>query len=234
MRNLNEQISRMKSLMLIKEQCAGTSNAELEACEDDLEVAGYKVFSPEEYEASCDQIENIKNLSDIFSKKKNSSNEVLGSNFIISSEGSTEEDCYVLIKSERMQGSLPKFTITFYNDNQIYINLLMGPKNDNKKLTWRGKYSTSSSSLTIGKLRYKGVNKGRSYEMENFDVLKSDGTKISIDASKSSLLSIEEGYLKSKDALTYNLHALGMDKNIMKSDMGPSEAKNFVIKLATT
>jgi len=70
--------------------------------------------------------------------------------------------------------------------------------------------------------------------MENFDILKSDGTKFEIDASKSSLLSIDEGYLKSKDALTYNLHGLGMDKNIMKSDMGASEAKNFVIKLATT
>ena len=46
--NLNEQISNIKRLMLLNEQCG----SDLDQCEDDLQDKGYLVYNPTEIAAS--------------------------------------------------------------------------------------------------------------------------------------------------------------------------------------
>ena len=128
MKNLKEQISRIKNLMLLSEQC-GT---DLNQCETDLENNGYKVFSPTESKNVCDDNENIQCLESSFSS--------LSGKLSVSSAGNSIKDCFVLLKSNYQTMGLPTFHFTFYSDGQIVLSFLLNENNDKKKLVYRSKY----------------------------------------------------------------------------------------------
>lgn len=225
MKNLNEEIDRIKKLMLLNEQCGG----DLTQCEEDLEDEGYKVTSPTEIEDACDEVENIKNIAQIFSKRVNPSNPVDISNVVINSAGSEVDDCYILLKSKREVGGVPEFYITFYNDEQVVITKRLNSNMNNKKVIYSGKYSTNGTNLNIGKLKYKGIVEGNSTKMENGDYLNSSGNFINVDSTNAALLNIDEGHLTMKDILTWNLHELGYNVNVLKSSFNGKNACTMLL-----
>ena len=60
MKNLNEEINRIKKIIYINEQCGDN----LEQCAADLVDSEYKVFSPEQLKTSCEENTLIKCVYD--------------------------------------------------------------------------------------------------------------------------------------------------------------------------
>ncbi len=205
MRNLTEQVNRIKSLMLIKEQCGG----DLSKCEEDLEGQGYKVFNPTETASSCDNNENIKCVKEGLSS--------VASNLSVSSAGNSIDDCFVLAKSKHKTSGVPTFHFTFYSDGQVILTFLLNTINDNKKLFYRSKYECDGTNINIkggsGTFKYLGVVKGTSVKWEN-DIFQKDSGGSSVDvvinSSESASMSIPEGGLKYGDTLTYYLNGKGL------------------------
>jgi len=198
MKNLNEEIKKIKHLMLFNEQCAGTDPEQLEKCEEDLEGEGYTVYNPSEKRSVCDENETIKCVSEILKDK--------GIDYSISSTKSSTKDCFVLGKSKKIEGGLVKYHFTFYSDNQVVFTALMNSKNDSDLLLYRGRFSCDESSkkLTINNLSYKGIWKNGSTKPEiNKKVRDRNDDTINIDSSLSSSLNIQSGDLKYPDYLTY-------------------------------
>ncbi|MHA2431426.1 MAG: hypothetical protein ACXACC_10420 [Promethearchaeota archaeon] len=201
MKNLNEQISRIKSLMLIKEQCG----SDLDKCEDDLENAGYVVYNKNEQYSSCENKTNLTNANSILEGSGISAN-----NRDLAKNAKTQE-CRLLCKSEKEENNEPKFHITFYSDNQFVITALLNSENENKKLLYDGKYKATSSSLTFSSLKYKGIYKSGSLELTSFDIIKSplvdadgDGNNdpVEVSAADGSSWGIPSGKLASEDYLS--------------------------------
>lgn len=164
MRNLNEQISRMKSLMLIKEQCVGTNSIQLEKCEQDLENNGYIVHNSFEQYNMCENKVNLKNANIVLESNNVNTNNL---NFGKEEDG----DCYLLAKSVKITGNEPKFHITFYDDQQVVITTRLNEDNDYKKLLYDGKYNANGSTIEFSTLKYKGVLKGNSFDKSSFSIM---------------------------------------------------------------
>jgi len=208
MKNLNEEINRIKTIIFINEQ----GQAELDKCETDLENAGYKVFSVNELKSTCEENEVIKCVADTLDSKG-----LKSENFLISSLGSSTKDCYVLVKSVMMISSTPKFHFSFYSDNQIIITIRLNSNNGSKKLLYSGKYNCSGGNITYGQLKYEGVTKDRKSTMVNSELMNSSGDFINVDAVKASEIGIDVGNLKMKDTLTWYLNSIGIHKNVTSS-----------------
>ena len=222
MKNLNEEVNRIKKIMSIDEQCGG----DWDKCEDDLERQGYKVSSPNELKVSCENNTIIKCVNDILS-----SNSI--SDIIISSAGDSTKDCYVLVKSTKKQNGLPKFMITFYSDNQVVIEIILNSENDNDKIVYRGKYECGGTNLQIlgNKFNYIGVKKSGSVTINNSFVKANDGTFVIVDSSGSGNMKIPPGKLKYNDFLTYYSNLLSTVNNINILNNGLN--KNQIIDILT-
>ena len=205
MRNLTEQVNRIKSLMLIKEQCGG----DLNKCEEDLEGQGYKVFNPTETASSCDNNENIKCVKNSLSS--------ISSSLSVSSAGNSIDDCFVLANSNHKTSGVPTFHFTFYSDGQVILTFLLNTINDNKKLFYRSKYECAGTNINIkggsGTFKYLGVVKGTSVKWVNSIFQKDSGgssVDVEINSSESASMSIPKGGLKYGDTLTYYLNGKGL------------------------
>jgi hypothetical protein len=209
MKNLNEEIKKIKHLMLFNEQCAGTDPEQLEQCEGDLEDNGYTVYNPSEKRSVCDENKTIKCVSEILKDK--------GIEYSVSSTQSSTKDCFVLGKSKKKEGGLVKYHFTFYSDDQVVFTALMNNNNDSDLLLYRGKFECDESSkkLTINNLIYKGIWVNSSTKPE-FDkkVKNINGDPINIDTSNASTLNINSGDLKYPDYLTYVYNFNVKNKNI--------------------
>lgn len=215
MKNLTEQLNRIKSLMLIKEQCGG----DLNKCEEDLENQGYKVFSPSETTTSCDNNDNIKCIKNSLS--------TISTNLSVSSAGNTIDDCFVLGKSNYKTSGLPTFHLTFYSDGQVILTFLLNNENDNKKLFYRSKYECEGTNVNIkggsSTFKYLGVVKGTSIKWENNVFQKNSGgssVDVEINSSESASMAIPEGPLKYGDTLTYYINKKGIySGNVLDNGM---------------
>jgi len=221
MRNLNEQISRMKSLMLIKEQCVGTNSTQLEKCEQDLENNGYIVYNSFEQYNLCENKENLKNVNIVLETNGINTN---NRNFGKEEDG----DCYLLAKSVKEESNEPKFHITFYDDNQVVITTRLNSFNDNKKLLYDGKYKATSSSIGFSSLKYKGVLEGGSFDKDSFKIMSGSSSTdiLTISASDGSSWGIPSGELDVQYYLPYVL-----ESNILTSSFTLS---NVLYLLKTT
>ena len=220
MKNLSEQLNRIKTLMLIKEQCGG----DLEQCEEDLESSGYKVFSPTESENICDSNDNIKCVKQALSD--------VSGRISIASAGNTVEDCFVLVKSNHTTSGIPTFHLTFYSDNQLILTFLLNPENGSKKLMYRSKYECNGTDIKIkggtSTFKYIGVFKGGSSDWENPPFKKKDGSgslvDVTISSSESSSMNIPSGILKFGDTLTYYLNKSNIvNGNVLNMGMDKTE-----------
>ena len=205
MKNLNEEINRIKKIITINEQCDG----DWDQCKEDLEGMNYKVFSPDDLKTSCEENTIITCVNDVLTDSGIS-------NIIISSRGSGTKDCYVLVKSDKTQSGVPKFMITFYSDNQVVIESTLGNDNDNEIVLYRGKYECNGGNLKIlgGKFEYIGVRKAGSAKIINGDVKDQYGDFVIVDPTESANYNIPEDKLKYKNFLTYYTNlALGTVTN---------------------
>lgn len=221
MRNLNEQISRMKSLMLIKEQCVGTNSTQLEKCEQDLENNGYLVYNSFEQYNLCENKENLKNANIVLESNSINTNNL---NFAKEEDG----DCYLLSKSVKEENNEPKFHITFYDDNQVVITTRLNNNNDNKKLLYDGKYKATSSTISFSPLKYKGVLEGGSFDKESFKILSGSSSTdiLTISAADGASWGIPSGELDVQFYLPYFL-----EKNVLSN---PLMLANVLYLLKTT
>jgi hypothetical protein len=135
---------------------------------------------------------------------------VLNSNgildLIINSTQSSSKDCYVLAKSVKKEGGLPKYHFTFYADGQVYLSVKLKTRNNNDKLVFVGKFECdeASNNLTINKFKYQGVWGGSSIIPKNEKVKKdSDGTTIEITSTESASYNIPVGDLMYKNFLSW-------------------------------
>lgn len=183
--NLLLEINNMKRLMGINE----SSDAE---CENQLELAGYRVYSPSELrdiDEGCEEKTNIKCVI-----------EWLNDNGIDSSRyrvGKYRSLCYLLVQSEdtvnQSGKTLNKKNWTFWDNGDVtvilsFTNLQIDPDDTNKKYSqaqYKGKYDCNGSDFSWSDLRFEGVYEFKKYDdlekVDNsFQVTKPDGTKILI------------------------------------------------------
>jgi hypothetical protein len=201
MNRLDEQINRIKSLMLINEQCGGDWNQ----CEQDLEGQGYKVTSPNELSTSCDSNEMIKCVKDWADSKGITGKLTTGS------EGNSTGDCYVLFKGTKTVPAGPsKFHISFYADGQVVITKKLDEKNDSKKLIYRSEWKCDAANepkILGGKksFKYVGIKSGSGSKYEN-DILKdASGNNAVPTAAQMSSWGVKNP-IKYDDTLTYYLN----------------------------
>jgi hypothetical protein len=194
MRNLNEEIKNIKRLITLTEQCGSN----LEQCETDLEGKGYTVYAPTEKKDICDENPIIKCVYNILT-----ANGV--SDLIINSTGSSTKDCYILAKSVKKEGGLPKYHFTFYADDQVYLSIKLNSNNNNDKLVYRGKFECdeSGNKLTINQFKYQGIWSGSSILPKDEKVKDNSGNSIEIDSSDSASWNIPVGDLMYKNLLTW-------------------------------
>jgi len=207
MNRLDEQINRIKSLMLINEQtgCGGDWNQ----CEQDLEGQGYKVTSPNELSTSCDSNEMIKCVKDWADSKGITGKLTTGS------QGSSTGDCYVLFKgSKTVPGGSTKFHISFYADGQAVITKRLDDKNDSKKLIYRGEWKCDGASgpeIIGGKksFKYVGIKEGSGSKYENNIVKDPSGRDVVPSSTEMSAWGVKNP-IKYDDTLTYYLNKSGL------------------------
>lgn len=224
MRNLNEQVKRIKSLMLIKEQCGG----DLIQCADDLKDEGYIVYSDLEIAASCDNNEVIKSVKDSLSS--------VSSQLITGADQKTSiDDCYVLAKGKgRTTGTSHRtYNLTFYADEQVIISMKLGSKNDFKKLIFRGEFRSDGTNLDImggTKFKFIGVRDGSGgpTSFENANILNSSGAEVVTTSAEQSSWGVTDP-LDYKSALNYFLNASGIvtNKKVLQNGLNKTE----IIKL---
>ncbi len=201
MKNLKEQISRIKNLMLLSEQC-GT---DLNQCEEDLENKGYKVFSPTESKNICDDNENIQCLESSFSS--------LSGKLSVSSAGNSVKDCFVLLKSNHQTMGIPTFHFTFYSDGQVVLSFLLNENNDKKKLVYRSKYECSGGSVDIkggAGFKYIGVKSGNVVKAENITFINDNNNNVVLNDAQAVKMELKSGELKYQDVLTYYMNRAGL------------------------
>tara|TARA_Y100000389_G_C17469150_1_gene528675 strand:+ start:1869 stop:2528 length:660 start_codon:yes stop_codon:yes gene_type:complete len=219
MKNLNEEINRIKTIISINEQCDG----DLEQCAKDLVDKDYKVFSPEQLKTSCEENTLIKCVYDALD-----SNGI--TDLLISSAGESTKNCFVLAKSKQMTGTLPKIHFTFYGDSQLIVTLRLNSENGNKKLLYSGKYNCDGSSFTFGKLKYKGVFDDGKTTYENKEVV-SGGFIIQVSVAESTAMNIKEGDLMMKDTFTYWLYHNGIFmRNVLKASLTDNDMYEILKK----
>jgi hypothetical protein len=225
MRNLNEQVKRIKSLMLIKEQCGG----DLTKCAEDLKDKDYIVYSPLEIAASCDNNEVIKSVND-------SLNSVSGQLITGADKKSSVDDCYVLAKgkSSPTGTSHRTWNITFYADEQVLISLKLGAKNDFKKLIFRGEFQSDGTTLDImggTKFKFIGVRDGSGgpTSFENGNILNgATGVEISATTTEQSSWGVTNP-VNYASALNYFTNKMGIvsNKKVLQNGLNKTE----IIKL---
>ena len=224
MRNLNEQVKRIKSLMLIKEQCGG----DLNKCAEDLKDKDYIVYSPLEIAASCDNNEVIKSVND-------SLNSVSGQLITGADQKTSVDDCYVLAKgSSRTTGTSHRtWNITFYADEQVIISLKLGAKNDFKKLIFRGEFQSDGTNLDImggTKFKFIGVRDGSGgpTSFENGNILDSSGVELSATTAEQSSWGVTNP-VNYASALNYysNKMVIVSNKKVLQNGLNKTE----IIKL---
>ena len=207
MRNLNEQISRIKTLMLIKEQCGG----DLSQCEEDLEAANYKVFSPIEQSSQCESNDVIKCVKDWLTDNSIT-------NYTINSVGDSINDCYVLVKGNNKIDGNTRFHFSFYADNQVVLSMkLDNSKNGGKKLLYRGRFDCGGSGPSImgGKgFKYIGVKSSSGADFKNEPYLDpSSGVEFNPNANKQSSWGVKDP-IKYDDTLSFWLNGMSVLSNV--------------------
>ena len=224
MRNLNEQVKRIKSLMLIKEQCGG----DLIKCAEDLKDNDYVVYSPLEIAASCDNNEIIKLVKDSLNS--------VSSQLSISADKKTSiDDCYVLAKGNtRTTGTSHRtYHLTFYADEQVIISFKLGQKNNFKKLIFRGEFETDGSNLKImggAKFKFIGVKDGGGpTSFENGVIVNSSGANIEPDSAEQSAWGVTSP-LDYKSALNYFLNISGIvnNKKVLQNGLDKTEIISLI------
>jgi hypothetical protein len=214
MNRLDEQINRIKSLMLINEQCG----VDLNKCETDLEDKGYTVYNPNEKSSACENDSIINCVSKIFDNN--------GIRYTISSTKSSNKDCFVLGISNKKEGGIPKYHFTFYSDNQVIFTAKLNSYCDDDKLMYKGKFECDESSgkLSINQLKYQGVYLNGSVKLETEKKIKdASGASIDISSGKSTSLEIPSGDLKYPHYLTYVL-----DFNVTKNNVKINNIKTLL------
>ena len=194
MRNLNEEINKIKRLISLNEQCG----SDLEQCESDLESKGYTVYAPTEKKDICDENPVIKCVYNILT-----ANGV--SDLIINSTGSSSKNCYVLAKSVKKEGGFPKYHFTFYADNQVYLSIQLKSSNNNDKLVYRGRFECdeSGNKLTINQFKYQGIWGGSSIIPKDEKVRDDSNNIVEVTSSESASWNIPVGDLMYKNLLTW-------------------------------
>lgn len=183
--NLITEIQHIKKLMGINE----SSNEE---CEDQLQKAGYIVYSKQELrdiDLGCEEKEKIKCV-----KKWMDDNGISSSRYRI---GKYKSYCYIVVQSDdsiNQDGKkLKKKTWTFWDNGDVtaivtFSNLQIDPSDSNLKYSqvqYKGRYECDGSDLNWTDLKYQGV-----YEFGKYDNLKEipgtylinlpDGTKVMV------------------------------------------------------
>jgi hypothetical protein len=213
MKNLNEEINRIKKIIHINEQC----ESDLEQCAADLKSQKYKVFSPEDLKTTCEENTLIKCVYDALD-----SNGI--TDLLISSAGASTKNCFVLAKSKKKESTLPKIHFTFYGDSQLVVTLRLNSANESKKLMYSGTYNCDGGNITFTKLKYKGVWNGKSATFENKEILKSNGTIIQVTEIEATSMNIKKGDLTMKDTFTYWLGKNSISsKNVLKMGITANE-----------
>mgnify|MGYP003658072302 CR=1 FL=1 len=194
MRNLNEEIKKIKRLISLSEQCGSN----IEQCETDLEGKGYTVYAPNEKKDICDENPIIKCVYNILT-----ANGV--SDLIINSTGSSTKNCFVLSKSVKKEGGFPKFHFTFYADNQVYLSIQLKSNNNNDKLVYRGRFECdeSGNKLTINQFKYQGIWGGSSIIPKDEKVKDDSNDVVEVTSSESASWNIPVGDLMYKNLLTW-------------------------------
>lgn len=190
--NLITEIQHIKKLMGINE----SSNDE---CEDQLEKAGYIVYSKSELrniDLGCEEKEKIKCV-----KKWMDDNGISSSRYRI---GKYKSYCYIVVESvdsiNQDGQNLKKKTWTFWDNGDVtYIRtfdvLQIDPSNTNLKYSqvqYKGKYECGGSDLKWTDLIYQGVYEFGKYDKMvelplSYMIKKSDGTdfaRVGLFASK--------------------------------------------------
>ena len=204
MRNLNEEIKKIKRLISLSEQCGSN----IEQCETDLEGKGYTVYAPTEKKDICDENPVIKCVYKILT-----TNGVL--DLIINSTNSSTKDCFVLAKSVLKEGGVPKYHYTFYADGQVYLSVKLKSVNKDDKLVYRGQFNCDESGniLTINKLIYQGIWGGSSITPKNEKVRDPNNEVIVVRSTESTAYNIPAGDLMYKNLLSwlwnYNVNEKG-------------------------
>jgi len=225
MKNLNEQIDRIKTLMLISEQCGG----DLSQCEDDLQNSGYKVFNPTEIETNCESNEVIKCVKDA------SNTMGVAGRMNIGSIGESVSDCYVLLKSAFRISGVPLFHFSFYADEQVVVSVRLGAKNDNKKLLYRGLFECSGGNINIkgGKsFKFIGVSDGSGgSNFENKEWLDGSGSEVVINTTDAATYGIAVGKLKYADYFAYQVNvepSINITGNPLSNGLTQSQIKEIL------
>ena len=195
MRNLNEEIKKIKRLISLSEQCGSN----IEQCETDLEGKGYTVYAPTEKKDICDENPVIKCVYKILT-----TNGV--SDLIINSTNSSTKDCFVLAKSVLKEGGVPKYHYTFYADGQVYLSVKLKSVNKDDKLVYRGQFNCDESGniLTINKLIYQGIWGGSSITPKNEKVRDPNNEVIVVSSTESTAYNIPAGDLMYKNLLSWS------------------------------
>lgn len=223
MKNLNEEINRIKKIIHINEQC----ESDLEQCAADLERQEYKVFSPEDLKTTCEENTLIKCVNDSLS-----SNDI--TDITISSVGDSTRDCYLLAKSKEKVSGLSGFMITFYGDNQVVIEVLLGSKNNNDILLYRSNYRCDTTEFEVKggtPFKYIGIKKSGSAEMVNKDIInQNNGEFMMVNSAEAGTMGISAGVLTGKDYLTYYLNKMvGYIGNVKKKGLTTEQ----IVKILT-
>ncbi len=222
MKNLNEQINRIKSLMLIKEQCGG----DYPQCEEDLEDEGYKVFSPAELSSSCENNEVIKNVKTVLDDNR------LSGKYTISSAGESTLDCYVLVKGTNKESGRVRFHFTFYADGQVVISQQLNSQNNADKILYRGKYECDGSTLKIlgGRdFKYIGIKSSGGANFENKVYLNTSGAEIHPTATQMDDWGVTDP-LKYSGVLSYylNVNSILSNINVLSDGLNTTEIKKII------
>ena len=202
-KNLLTEISRIKSIMGIKEEIIYLNESVESECEKTLERAGYKVYSPNEQrsmDSTCAEDEKMKCVSKFFTDNGKEKGSTPGNYNIRKNKGL----CYVVWRSEDTieledeggnKKTLPWRTIAFYdNDDIVFIETLDevhtkemdfdGAKvnsailsEDSKvaQVQFKGKYKCENGSITWSNLKAQGY-----YNFGSFKTLSTDAKVFSV------------------------------------------------------
>lgn len=157
--NLLTEITHIKKLM-------GLTESSNEECEQQLEKAGYRVYSTYEQkklDLDCESNEKIKCV-----KEWLDNNGISTSNYTI---GKYRGFCYIMVQSDssiNQDGkNIKEKTWTFWNNGDVtsiktFPILQVDTEDANLKYSqvqYKGKYECDSSTLSWNNLRYQGVYK---------------------------------------------------------------------------
>lgn len=141
--DINKQISDIKRLILINEQCGG----DLPQCEKDLEDNNYQVFNPNEQKAGCSGKQYVNDIYQIMKDNGVNDTQIVGPK----TSRINKKNCFVMYMNPKMvkqHGRMYSvYNWTFYSNGQASFIETFDPSTD--------KYTTSEGE-NVFQYQYDG------------------------------------------------------------------------------